>query len=298
MSIERIPDQTDYIASLADRPNDQDGLSAAELKQRFDQGVTDIKAYINQVLLPALETAGAAALGITEISGVDVEDPEIGTRPAENIQEALEALKAAVDSAALGDLPDYSLTARKLAQYCVTSFALDLLSVGTEHLKLKAVTGDNVDDETLETRCYKGRSVTGAIIALGAIANEHLGSGIVEQANMARNSVGADQLIDGSVSYVKTAGVQKKHTTKNNIGIEVADWNSSNRATVNAAGVTAGNTVILEAYTDATSTYAYNWPMVRDCGVRCIAQGNGTLTFEAETKPTRKLWFVAAIFDQ
>ncbi len=51
-----IPELTtdlNIIASLSDRPNTDDGLSAAQLKAKFDEAGNAIKTYINGSLIPA-----------------------------------------------------------------------------------------------------------------------------------------------------------------------------------------------------------------------------------------------------
>ena len=48
----------EYIQKLDDEPNDVQGLTSAELKKRFDQAGMDIKAYLNDTLLPGLEALG------------------------------------------------------------------------------------------------------------------------------------------------------------------------------------------------------------------------------------------------
>ena len=48
----------EYIQKLDDEPNDVQGLTSAELKKRFDQAGIDIKAYLNDTLLPGLEALG------------------------------------------------------------------------------------------------------------------------------------------------------------------------------------------------------------------------------------------------
>ena len=42
MAIPRMNDDMDVIAKLADRPNDTHGLTAAQLKARFDKSGVDI----------------------------------------------------------------------------------------------------------------------------------------------------------------------------------------------------------------------------------------------------------------
>ena len=43
------------IQALSDRPNTADGLTAQQLKEKFDQAGIDIKAFINDTLIGELE---------------------------------------------------------------------------------------------------------------------------------------------------------------------------------------------------------------------------------------------------
>lgn len=62
------------IQALSDRPNEQDGLSSAELKAKFDKAVSDIKDYINNTLTTTLDSSLTQIDGeISEITGETVE---------------------------------------------------------------------------------------------------------------------------------------------------------------------------------------------------------------------------------
>lgn len=52
--IPELGDDMNIIQKLDDEPNDVGGLTAAELKAKFDEGGLAIKAYLNTVLIPAL----------------------------------------------------------------------------------------------------------------------------------------------------------------------------------------------------------------------------------------------------
>lgn len=92
MALLPMDNDLNIIAGLSDEPNDVDGLSAQELKTRFDRAGLLIQEYINTILLPA-------------ISGLD--------------RETREALKQYVDATAanftLGLLSPGSVTNEMLA---------------------------------------------------------------------------------------------------------------------------------------------------------------------------------------
>lgn len=58
MSLEKLNKDLNIVQKLDDEPNDVGGLSASELKKKFDEGSLTIQEYINATLLPALETLG------------------------------------------------------------------------------------------------------------------------------------------------------------------------------------------------------------------------------------------------
>lgn len=56
------------IQKLDDEPNDVGGLSAAQLKAKFDEGGEQIKEYINNTLLLGLDESFATKEDLDEIS--------------------------------------------------------------------------------------------------------------------------------------------------------------------------------------------------------------------------------------
>jgi hypothetical protein len=48
MAFTRLENDVANISKLSDRPNQNDGLSAAQLKGRFDKAGVDIKDFINE----------------------------------------------------------------------------------------------------------------------------------------------------------------------------------------------------------------------------------------------------------
>lgn len=89
MALTKFTKDMEIIAALDDEPNDVGGLSADELKDKFDEGGKALKEYINDTLIPEVEDQFATQ---QELDGV-----------------------------VLGQIPDGSLTTEKLADGAVTA---------------------------------------------------------------------------------------------------------------------------------------------------------------------------------
>lgn len=59
MAFEKFNKDMKIISALDDEPNDVGGLTAAELKAKFDEGGEAIKRYLNDTLIPAVVAEGA-----------------------------------------------------------------------------------------------------------------------------------------------------------------------------------------------------------------------------------------------
>ncbi len=57
MALTKFTQAVNNISELSDRPNEIDGLTSGELKERFDKAGTDIKDYLNNTLTPELDSA-------------------------------------------------------------------------------------------------------------------------------------------------------------------------------------------------------------------------------------------------
>ena len=154
MALTTFNEDMEIISKLSDLPNDTDGLTAAELKARFDLAGKVLKQYINGTLLEELGGAAAAGnLGVDKVNGTDM-----GT----NIQAALNTMAAQIVQATLGTIPDKSIGEAKFADLAVSTRALGELAVTTAKLAAGAVT-----DAKLATG-----AVTSSKIYTGAVTNE------------------------------------------------------------------------------------------------------------------------------
>lgn len=112
MSLPKMTTAVDNISKLDTRPNAVNGLTADELKAKFDKAPEDIKRFLNEVLIPALDGAITLdALGAVpetrKVNGqalsadVTLDAASIdyagAISGAANVKEALEALNAKKD---------------------------------------------------------------------------------------------------------------------------------------------------------------------------------------------------------
>lgn len=142
MALSKFTKDMGIISALDDEPNDVGGLSAAELKAKFDEGGQAIKEFINETLTQEVDAQGEAANQAlsqkvdktTEINGhplsgnvtVTKEDVGLGNvdntadidKPVSNAMAAAlskKADKSELQGVVLGQIPDGSLTAEKFA---------------------------------------------------------------------------------------------------------------------------------------------------------------------------------------
>ena len=222
--IPRVTDELGTVSTLDDRPNDTGGLTAAELKAKFDADAGTLKDYVNDVLIPFLEgTSAAASIGIATISGFS----------AGNIQTALEEIIGAMQEITQGSVADGSITLAKLAAE-VTAIAiggaaashthgagdissgtldssripvldaskLDAGSVGSSQLASSAVTTQKIKDAAVTADKIAALSVLEQNIANGAVTTQKLADKTITAAKLADKTVTAEKLAD-NIPYTK-----------------------------------------------------------------------------------------------
>ena len=107
MSFNRVIESLDIIQQLSDLPNEDDNLTADELKARFDKGVNILKEYVFSFIDELEGPSSANNIGYN------------GAHP--NVGEALKAL----ESAGVGTIPpDNTITTEKLQLGAVTELNL------------------------------------------------------------------------------------------------------------------------------------------------------------------------------
>ena len=102
MALPAFETNLNIIQQLEDEPNDVGGLTAAELKAKFDEAGLTIQTWINETLLPAMIAANLAFAKTTDI-------------PAETVQAAIENIQEQLKQATVGAVPNGSVNYIKLA---------------------------------------------------------------------------------------------------------------------------------------------------------------------------------------
>lgn len=194
--IPRVTDELGTVSTLDDRPNDTGGLTAAELKAKFDADAGTLKDYINDVLIPFLEGASAAeSLGITTIPGFS----------ADNIQTALEQIVQAMQDVTQGSVADGSITLAKLATE-VTAVALggaaashthgagDINSGVLDAARIPVLDSTKLGTGSVGTAQLGAAAVTAEKLAALAVLAQHIANGAVTTQKLAEGAVTAEKI--------------------------------------------------------------------------------------------------------
>lgn len=198
MAITRFTDDMNVIAKLDDRPNDTGGLTAAGLKAKFDEGGGNIKEYINDTLLPFLESASAAAnIGVDTVTGLS----------SDNIQDALEEIVQSMADITQGSVADGSITSAKLASSAVATGNIADGAVTTAKLAAAAVTTAKIALLAITTALLADGAVTSDKLASGAVTEDKLAAQAVTSGKIAAAAVDNTKLAEAAVTTVKIAAL-------------------------------------------------------------------------------------------
>lgn len=125
MALSKFEKDMNIVAALDDEPNDVGGLTAAELKAKFDEGGNAVKKYLNDTLIPEIESQKA---NTSDLQGL-----------------------------VLGQIPDGTITSEKLADGSVTSEKLSQDAIPSSYSKteildgsvLGVFSGDEISEDSL-----------------------------------------------------------------------------------------------------------------------------------------------------
>lgn len=243
MAIPKILEDLSIIQKLSNLPNETDGLSADSLKAAFDEAPLKLQQYINEELVPYLEGENAATgIGIAAIEGVNAED----------VQRALEILKAQINDATTGAIPDGSITTEKLREGSVVTSKLAEDTVTTDKVVDRAITNEKINTVSAD-------KVTGTIvnsqIADNAVTTDKITDFNITERKLGAGSVTELKIAVGAVTRAKIASGAVSQTYTATIGTEWTGDDAPYTQTIDVAGITADDKpTVGVAYSDAYKT--------------------------------------------
>lgn len=179
MALTKLNDDLNIISALDDLPNDVGGLTAAELKAKFDKAGNTIKLYLNNTLVAELDTK------FTDLVAKDAE------------------LQAAIDELVGFTLPDNAVTTAKIANQAVTHAKLDLNAVENSNIKTGAVNGDSIAPNSVSAGKLTADSVITAKIKDGNVTHAKLNSDAVWDGNIKAKEVKRRAIADSAIGNLQ-----------------------------------------------------------------------------------------------
>lgn len=146
MAITEFTDDLGIIAALDDEPNDTGGLTAAQLKAKFDEGPKAIQTYINDTLLPVMDGANI---------------------PYDNSVEGGQTIKEALDSVTVGVMPDNSITNAKLVDNEITFAKLDDTAIASEAEAVAGTATNKLMTPQRVEQAISGKYAIGSYVGTG-----------------------------------------------------------------------------------------------------------------------------------
>ncbi len=248
MALPKFENDIAYVSKLDDEPNDVGGLSADELKAVFDKAGLELQEYINEELIPRVESdIEAAALGIGGGGALSGEMLAPGT-----------------------------VTADKLANDSVTADKIVNTAVTSEKIANKAVNSEKIADSGILTVNLADKAVTREKIADEAVSADKIFPGAVGSRSLGPDSVTAEKILTGAVSAAFTASIPTSGWSGNSAPY-------TNEVTV--SGITAADRPIIDIV--HSSTYSSvaaereGWAAI----YKAVTAAN-KITFYATDKPT------------
>lgn len=143
MGFTRFEDNVSVHQGLSDEPNIDDGLTAEELKKKFDEPAEKLKKVFNDLTNELENNTSAKKLGAQKLNNADNSD--------ENIQAKLESLQSQITTInntniATSKIEDGAIITSKIANANVTTDKIADSSVTTNKINNGSVTGEKIDE--------------------------------------------------------------------------------------------------------------------------------------------------------
>lgn len=299
--IPELDDDLDIIQKLDDEPNDVGGLTAAQLKAKFDEGPNAIKRYINDELLPAISdtVAEADARAKAEQGRVAAEAARVtaeqGRAGAENTRMSQEAARVAAEQARVAAEQGRATAEQGRASAEATRVSQETARQNAEAERQAA------EQERVNTDTGIVAQATQQATAAGQSANAAAGSAqtAAQQAALAQQAAGsaataaASQLTGQMAGYVSDA--QEAAQDAADAATAISAYGTEVAVTLAAAGWTGAAApyaqtvavagLLANSYGDigpANSATAAQRAAYRAALIAVTAQADGSVTLVAD----------------
>ena len=303
MAINKLLADLNIISKLGDNPGSEDGLSAAQLKAKFDEAANIIKDYINNHLITELDKiidVEALLNGILD-STLSKADKAANAKAA---GDEFRKVRAFVDKAIRGG--DYVLPGDGFFSASVTGDTTirvnggsgvmqgNLFSVnlgGYEDISIQPGTYGLNRADLICVHCepdgngghsFSFSAITGANTSAVDPPDPEYAAGDINTGTEPRDFPLYRVVLNGYdiVGLVKVFNVRYKIDDMHKpitVTLPSIGWQDGYQ-TANVSGVTSGNTILVGYNPDSYEAYS-------DAGIRCTGQGEGTLTFKCDSQP-------------
>lgn len=152
MALPHFEENMSIITVLPDEPTASGGMLTAAFKAEFDRGGKKLQTYINETLIPAADSAIAAA---AEGHG---EGSQIG---GDKIQDgAISSAKITDGAVGTVKIADSAVTTPKIANEAVTGAKIALDAIATAHIGDSQIVADKLAKDSVTTIKINGGAVT------------------------------------------------------------------------------------------------------------------------------------------
>ena len=301
LTITYMDGNLDIIQQLDDEPNDVGGLTAAELKAKFDEAGNIIKTYINGTLIPeilaadATEAARAAAEAqreTNEAQRIENENTRIAAEQsrasAETARDTAEQTREAAEQARADETPgivaqataqaDAAEAAKKSAESAATS-ALSYKSAAYSSAVLAGQERGAAEQAKINAEAAQGKAEAAKD---AAIASETAAK-VSETAAKASETTAKSEADRAKSEADRAAGIKPKCVT---VTLSSTGWDSTAKTqTVAVPGVLADETKQLITPVPAMASQSAYY----EAGIKCTGQAANSLTFTVDAVPTADL---------
>jgi microcystin-dependent protein len=166
---------------LGDYPNQDDGLSADELKKRYDYPAETLQKDLNKLETELESETAAASLGATALDENDAS--------AKNVDAKLKKIYTEFKEVRDGAIKDGSLVTSKIQDGAITNNKIAEEAVSTNKIENSAVTTDKIADQNVTTNK----------IADGAVTGEKVDAEVKKAANITAEKMSDNDTSEGNV---------------------------------------------------------------------------------------------------